>query len=84
MFDYQFLGMVAVVLAVVTRGSLLPVVVVTAFIGLVILGCEAAIRWYRRRHPTPPRRMHQAPAGPSGGELSRWMAAVERILGSPE
>ena len=84
MFDYQFLGLVAVVLAVVTRGSLLPVVVVTAFIGLVTLACETAMRWYRRRHPAPPRRMHRAAAGPSGGELSRWMAAVERILGSPE
>jgi hypothetical protein len=84
MFDYQFLGMVAVVLAVVTRGALLPVVVVTAFIGLVTLACETTTRWYRHRHPRPPRRMHQAAAGSSGGELSRWMAAVERILGSPE
>jgi hypothetical protein len=84
MLDYQFLGLVAVVLAVVTRGSLLPVVVVTAFIGLVTLACETTTRWYRHRHPRPPRRMHQAAAGSSGGELSRWMAAVERILGSPE
>jgi hypothetical protein len=60
-------------------------VVVTAFIGLVTLACETTVKWYRRRHPRPPRRIrHAAVAGPSRGELSRWMAAVERILGSPE
>jgi hypothetical protein len=85
MLDYQFLGMVAVVLAVVTRGSLLPVVAVTALIGLVTLACETTAKSYRRRHPRTPRQARPAAAaGPAGGELTRWMAAVERILGSPD
>ena len=53
MVDYQFLGMVAVILAVVTRGSLLPVVAVTGLIAVVTLAYEAGTRWYRRRHPRP-------------------------------
>ena len=82
MVDYQFLGMVAVILAVVTRGSLIPVVVVTAFIGLVMMACDTTAKWYRRRHPkSPVRHRRAAPAAP-GRDLNRWMTAVERILGS--
>jgi len=80
--DYQFLGMVAVILAVATRGSVATVVVVTAFIGLVTMACETAAKWYRRRHPkSPVRHQRSAPAAP-GRDLNRWMTAVERILGS--
>lgn len=79
MVDYQFLGMVAVVLAVVTRGSVLPVVVVTTFIGVLTLLYEAGARRYRRRHPRP-----LGPPAPSDGELNRWMSAVERVLRSPD
>lgn len=92
MLDYQFLGMVAVVMALVSRGSVLPVVTVTAVIGVVTLACEAVTAWYRRRHPQPRRR----PAGcsdrkaavaapnPSDGNFHRWMAAVERVIRSAE
>ncbi len=82
MVDYQFLGLVAVVLAVVTGGSLLPVVVVTGLIGLVTLVYEAGVRRYRRRHPRPASRPGTGPAAPPETELNRWMAAVERVLGS--
>ena len=82
MVDYQFLGLVAVVLAVVTGGALLPVVVVTGLIGLVTLAYEAGVRWYRRRHPRPASRLGPGSAAPPEAELSRWMAAVERVLGS--
>ena len=79
MLDYQFLGLVAVVLAVVTRGALLPVAVVTAVIGLVTLACETTAKLYRRRHPKPSLRPQR---GAAAGEMNRWMSAVERILGS--
>jgi hypothetical protein len=84
MLDYQFLGLVAVVMAIITRGSLLPVVAVTAFIGLVTLACEAATRWYRRHHPKAPVRLGRVTPVASSGQMNRWMAAVERILGSPD
>ena len=61
MVDYQFLGMVAVILAVVTRGSLLPVVAVTGLIAVVTLAYEAGTRWYRRRHPRGRRSRPAAP-----------------------
>ena len=82
MLDYQFLGLVAVVLAVLTRGSMLPVVVVTAFIGVVLLACELAAKWFRNRRLRP---AGEAGAGSNpDGDLNRWMAAVERVLGSPD
>ena len=84
MVDYQFLGMVAVILAVATRGSVATVVVVTAFIGLVTMACETAAKWYRRRHPKSPGRPRPAAPAAAGRDLNRWMAAVERILGSPD
>ena len=79
--DYQFLGLVAVVLAVLTRGSVLPVVAVTAFIALVLLACELSAKWYRNRRPRPAGDAGPA-TGASDGELNRWMTAVERVLRS--
>ena len=90
MLDYQFLGLVAVVLALVSHGSLLPVVAVTVTIGLVTLACEATTRWYRRRHPRRPsdtgpvRSPVSGARRPSQRELNRWMTAVERILHSAD
>ena len=86
MIDYQFLGLVAVVLAVVTRGKLLPVVMVTAFVGLAIAAGELAAKAYRRRRPEPRPQLRPTTGGatPSKAELKRWMSAVERILDSTD
>jgi hypothetical protein len=81
--DYQFLGLVAVVLAVLTRGSVLPVVAVTAFIALVLFACELSVKWYRNRCPRPAGGAASG-SGASDGELNRWMTAVERVLGSTD
>ena len=82
MFDYQFVGMVAVVLAILTRGSLLPVVVVTAFVALVLLACDLGGKWLPGRRPRPT----AAESGPESvvpdADLGQWMAAVERVLSS--
>ena len=83
MVDYQFLGLVAVGVAVLTRGALLPVVAVTAFVALVLLGCELGARWYRNRRPRPAGDASSAAETPDG-ELNRWMTAVERVLGSAD
>jgi hypothetical protein len=83
MLDYQFLGMVALVLAVLTRGSMLPVVVLTALIGLVMLALELSAKWYRTRRPGPAGGAGGRSAPPDG-ELNRWMSAVERVLGSKD
>jgi hypothetical protein len=77
MVDYQFLGMVAVVLAVVTRGSLLPVLAMTALIAVVMLAYEAGVRRYRRRQDGPAD--SDAPP-PSDLELTRWMTVMDRML----
>ena len=82
MVDYQFLGMVAVVLAVVTRGSLLPVLLLTALIALVMVAYEAAARRYRRRDAHPAG-SSAAPAA-SDHELNRWMTVVDRVLRTPD
>lgn len=84
MLDYQFLGMVAVVLAVVTRGSVLPVVVVTAFIAFVTLAYEASAQRYRRRHSRPAGAAGADSSAPPDSDLNRWMTAVERVLRSPD
>ena len=86
MIDYQFLGLVAAVLAVVTRGRLLPVVMVTAVVGLAIAAGEWGARAYRRRHPqaSPRRARAMGASAPSNAELKRWMSAVERILDSTD
>jgi hypothetical protein len=82
LLDYQFLGAVALVVAVVTRGSILPVVVVTAFIAALTFLYEAGARRYRRRHPATPA-ASGSPA-PSDGELTRWMSAIDRVLRSTD
>jgi hypothetical protein len=82
MVDYQFLGMVAVTVAVMTRGSLLTVAVVTGFVAVVTVGFEAGARWHRRRHPRPLPKPAAGTAAPSDRDLNRWMTAVERVLGS--
>jgi hypothetical protein len=81
MLDYQFLGAVAVGMAVLTRGSVLPVIVVTAFIAALMFLYEACARSYRRRHPATP--ASGSPA-PSDGDLSRWMSALDRVLRSTD
>ena len=80
MVDYQFLGMVAVVLAVVTRGSLLPVLAMTALVALAMLAYEATLRRYRRRHSEP------VTPDPdlSDTEITRWMSVMDRVLGSKD
>jgi hypothetical protein len=83
MLDYQFLGLVALVLAVLTRGSLLPVVVVTAFIALVLLACELSAKWYRSRRSRPAGDVGAGADAPDG-ELNRWMPVAERVLGSTD
>jgi hypothetical protein len=80
MVDYQFLAMVAVVLAVVTRGAVLPVLAMTAFIALVTLAYEAGTRRYRRRHASAAGSAEAASPPPSDDELNRWIGVVERAL----
>ena len=84
MVDYQFLGMVAVGLAIVTRGAVLPVLLMTAVVALVSLAYEAGARRLRRRQDglDDPRSMESAPS--SDGELTRWSAVVDRLLRSPD
>jgi hypothetical protein len=77
--DYQFLGMVAVALAVMTRGKVLPVLLMTAVVALVMLAYEAGIRRYRRRMDSAGSGDDSAPA-PSDIELTRWMSVMDRVL----
>jgi len=84
MVDYQFLGMVAVVLAVVTRGAVLPVLAMTALVALVTLAYEAGTRRLRRRHAGPGGSVAAESAPPSDGELTRWAAVVDRLLHSSD
>jgi hypothetical protein len=81
MVDYQFLGIVAVVLAIVTRGAVLPVLVMTAVIALASVACEAGARRLRRRQDGP---LSTESAPPSDGELTRWAAVVDRLLHSAD
>lgn len=87
-FDYQFVGAVAVVLFILTRGALLPTAVVTSFVAGVLLLCDAAGRWRHRRldaadltsaggdaHGDP-----NAEPVPADADLTRWMAAIERVM----
>jgi len=81
MVDYQFLGIVAVVLAVITRGAVLPVLAMTAVVALVTVAYEAGMRRLRGRHDGP---ISTDPAPPSDGELTRWAAIVDRLLHSTD
>lgn len=78
--DYQFLGMVAVGLAVVTR-EVLPVLLMTAVVALVMLACEAAVRRYRRGIDFGGSPADNLPA-PSDTDLTRWMSVIDRMLRS--
>ena len=82
MVDYQIVGLVAVVAAVVSGGSLLAAVVVAGALALIAVAYQAGTRRYRRRHPGPASRPGAGPAAPREAELNRWMAAVERVLSS--
>jgi hypothetical protein len=84
MVDYQFLGMVAVVLAVVTRGSLLPVLLTTAVVALVMVAYESALRRSRRRPAHPAGPAANDPSAPSDAELTRWMSVMDRVLRSQD
>jgi hypothetical protein len=82
MVDYQFLGMVAIGLAVVTRGAVLPVVVMTAVVALVMVAYEAAARRYRRRRISVASSHFPESPTPSGTDLTRWMSVMDRVLRS--
>jgi hypothetical protein len=84
MVDYQFLGVVAVVLAVVTRGSVLPVLAMTALIGLVMMAYEFGARRYRRRPIGQAASSDPTSPTPSDPELTRWMTVMDRVLRSKE
>lgn len=82
MVDYQFLAMVAVVSAVVTRGSMLPVLLMTALVAAVLLAYETGLRRYRRRHDGPSASEAPEPPAPTDPELTRWMSVMDRVLRS--
>ena len=82
MVDYQFLAMVAAGLAVVTR-EVLPVVLMTAVIGLVMLAYEAATRRYRRRIDFGGPSADSLPTS-SDADLTRWVSVMDRMLRSPD
>jgi hypothetical protein len=84
MVDYQFLGMVAIVLAVVTRGKALPVLAMTAVIALVTLAYEFGARRLRRRHAQPAGSGDTASPAPSDSELTRWMSVMNRVIRSKD
>jgi hypothetical protein len=81
LLDYQFLAMVGVVVAILTRGSLLPVVAVTAFVALALAACEAGGRWWRARRPRPAAGAVPEPFLPDA-DLAPWISVVERVLAS--
>ena len=80
--DYQFLAMVAVGLAVVTR-EVLPVLLMTAVVALVLLAYEAGVRRYRRRIDFGGSPADNLPA-PSDTDLTRWMSVMDRMLRSSD
>ena len=80
MVDYQFLALVAVAFAVMTGGSVLPVLAVTALVAIVLVGYEASVRRYRRRHPRPAG--PGVAARPTDPEVTRWMTVMDRVLRS--
>ena len=78
--DYQFLGMVAVGLAVVTR-ELLPALLMTAVVAMVMLAYETGTRCYRRRLDFGGSAADTMPA-PSDTDITRWMSVMDRMLRS--
>ena len=83
MVDYQFLGLAAVGFAVMTRGSVLPVLAMTALVAAVLVGYEAAIRRYQRRN-TRPAGIDAADPHPADPDLTRWIAVMDRVLKSKD
>lgn len=81
MVDYQFLGLVAVVFAVLTRGSVPPVLAMTALVAAVLVAYEAVIRRFQRRHAGPPGPDAATPR-PTDPDLSPWMSVMDRLLKS--
>ena len=79
--DYQFLGMVAVAMAVMTRGKVLPVLLMTAVVALVMLAYEAGARRYRHRVDFAGSDADSPPT-PSDTELTRWLPVIDRMLRS--
>jgi hypothetical protein len=73
--------MVAVGLAVVTRGKVLPVLLMTAVVALVMLAYEIGTRRYRRRIDFGGSGADSLPA-PSDTELTRWISVMDRVLRS--
>ena len=84
MIDYQFLAMVAVALAVVTRGAVLPVVLMTAVVALVMVAYGAGTRRYQRRHISPTGPGADDTPAPSDSELTRWLSVIDRVLHSKD
>jgi hypothetical protein len=84
MVDYQFLGVVAVVVAIVTRGAVLPMLVMTAVVALVTVAYEAGARRLRRRHDGPVGSVAAEISPPSEKELTHWAAIVDRLLHSAD
>lgn len=82
MVDYQFLGIVAVVLAVATRASILPVLGFTALTAAVMLAYETVARRYRRRHDAST--AGPAAPDPTDSDLTRWMSVMDRVLRSDD
>jgi hypothetical protein len=78
--DVQFVAMVAVGLAVVTR-KIMPSLLMTAVVALVMLAYETATRRYRRRIDSGGPG-DDAVSAPSDIELTRWVSVMDRVLGS--
>ncbi len=81
--DYQFLGMVAVGLAVATGGKVLAVLLMTAVVALVMLAYEAGVHRYRHRVDFADSDADNPP-NPSDTELTRWMPVIDRVLHSKD
>ena len=83
MVDYQFLGLVALGFAVMTRGSVLPVLATTALVAAVLAGYEAAMRRSHRRSARPAGPDAASPH-PTDPDLTRWLSVADRVLRSDD
>ena len=82
--DYQLLAMVAVAMAILTRGAVLPVLAMTAVVAIVSVGYEVGARRYRRRYAGSTDSAATDSAPPTKAELTDWVKTVERLLHSPD